>query len=79
MIPGSGGSAGGGHGNPLQCSCLESPANRGAWWAMISGVTESDMTEATKAGHSVGSFTCGLINSGDVLNNIWRTNEQTLP
>ena len=46
---------------------------------MISGVTESDMTEATKAGHSVGGFTCGLINSGDVLNNIWRTNEQTLP
>ena len=40
---------------------------------------ESDTTEVTKAGHSVGSFTCGLINSGDFLNNVWRTNEQTLP
>ena len=33
FIPGSGGSPGGGHGNPLQCSCLENPMNRGAWWA----------------------------------------------
>ena len=25
----------GGHGSPLQCSCLESPMDRGAWWAAI--------------------------------------------
>jgi len=30
-IPGSGRSLGGGHGNPLQYSCLENPMNRGAW------------------------------------------------
>ena len=30
-IPGSGGSLGGGHGNPLQYSCLENPMDRGAW------------------------------------------------
>ena len=30
-IPGSGGSPGGGHGNPLQYSCLEDPMDRGAW------------------------------------------------
>ena len=30
-IPGSGRSPGGGHGNPLQYSCLEDPMNRGAW------------------------------------------------
>ena len=29
-IPGSGRSPGGGHGNPLQCSCLENPMDRGA-------------------------------------------------
>ena len=29
-IPGLGRSPGGGHGNPLQCSCLENPMNRGA-------------------------------------------------
>ena len=27
-----------GKGNPLQCSCLENPRNRGAWWASIYGV-----------------------------------------
>ena len=30
-----------GNGNPLQCSCLENPGDRGAWWAAISGVTQS--------------------------------------
>ena len=28
-------------GNPLQCSCLENPRDRGAWWAAIYGVTQS--------------------------------------
>ena len=32
-IPGLGRSPGGGHGNPLQCSCLENPMGRGAWRA----------------------------------------------
>ena len=27
-----------GNGNPLQCSCLENPRDRGAWWAAIYGV-----------------------------------------
>ena len=31
----------GGHGNPLQYSCLESPMDRGAWWATIHRVTQS--------------------------------------
>ena len=30
-----------GNGNPLQCSCLENPRDRGAWWAAIYGVAES--------------------------------------
>ena len=30
-----------GNGNPLQCSCLENPRNRGAWWAAIYGVVQS--------------------------------------
>ena len=33
LIPESGGSPGGGDGNPLQYSCLENPMDRGAWWA----------------------------------------------
>ena len=32
-IPGLGRSLGGGHGNPLQYSCLENPTDRGAWRA----------------------------------------------
>ena len=30
-----------GNGNPLQCSCLENPRDRGAWWAAICGVAQS--------------------------------------
>ena len=30
-----------GTGNPLQCSCLDNPRNRGAWWAAIYGATKS--------------------------------------
>ena len=33
LIPESGGSPGGGNGNPFQYSCLENPMDRGAWWA----------------------------------------------
>ena len=40
-IPGSGRSPGGGYGNPLQCSCLENPMDRGAWQATVHGVTKS--------------------------------------
>ena len=40
-IPGSGRSPGGGHGNPLQYSCLENPVDRGAWWAMVCRATKS--------------------------------------
>ena len=40
-IPGSGRSPGEGNGNPLQCSCLENPMDRGGWWATVNGVTNS--------------------------------------
>ena len=30
-----------GNGNPLQCSCLENPRDRGPWWAAVYGVTQS--------------------------------------
>ena len=41
LISGSGKSPGGGHGNPLQYSCLENPMDRGAWWATVHGVVKS--------------------------------------
>ena len=40
-IPGSGRSPGEGNSNPLQYSWLENPMDRGAWWATVHGVTES--------------------------------------
>ena len=40
-IPGLGRSLGGGHGNPIQYSCLENPMDRGGWWATVYRVTKS--------------------------------------
>ena len=41
LIPGWGRFLGGGHGNPLQYSCLESPMDRGAWKIAVHGVEKS--------------------------------------
>ena len=41
LIPGPGRSPGGGNGNPLQCSCLENPTDRRAWWDTVHGVAKS--------------------------------------
>ena len=52
LIPGSGRSPGGGHGNPLQYSCLENPLDRRAWRALVHGVVKStsrDITSQTKS------------------------------
>ena len=40
-IPGLGRSPGGGHGNPLQYSCLENLTDRGAWWSTVHSVTKN--------------------------------------
>ena len=40
-VLGLGRSPGGGHGNPLQYSCLENPLDRGAWWATVHTVARS--------------------------------------
>ena len=41
LIAGLGQSPGGGHGNPLQFFCLETPMDTGAWWAMVHKVAKS--------------------------------------
>ena len=43
LIPGWGRSPGGGHGNPLQYSCLENPMDRAAYQATVRKVTKSWM------------------------------------
>ena len=40
-IPGSGRSSGGGHGNPLQYSCLKNPTDRGAYWVIVHRIAKS--------------------------------------
>ena len=43
-----------GNGNPLQCSCLENPRDRGAWWAAVYGVAQSQ-TRLTRLSSSSSS------------------------
>ena len=47
LIPGLERSSGGGHGNPLQSSCLENSMDRGAWLAHVHRIAELDMTKVT--------------------------------
>ena len=48
-----------GNGNPLQCSCLENPRDRGAWWAAVCGVTQSQTR--LKQLSSTSSIVTGII------------------
>ena len=53
-VPGLGRPPGEGKGYPLQCSCLENSVDRGAWWATVRGVAESDTAELlSTAQHSL--------------------------
>ena len=47
LIAGLGRSPGGGHGNPLQYSCLENRMDRGAWRATVHGVAKRPHAEVT--------------------------------
>ena len=51
-----------GNGNPVQCSCLENPRHRGAWWAAVYGVAQSStrlmqLSSSSKPTFSLSSFT----------------------
>ena len=59
-IPRLGRSPGGGHGNPLQYSCLENPMDRGAWRTTIHGVAKSQTQLSDKAQH-VAQYTSLLV------------------
>ena len=61
-VPGLGRSPGGGHGNPLQYSCLETPMDRGAWQATVHGVTESQTRLRTEHAPTHGMWRCDLQN-----------------
>ena len=68
LIPGSGRSPGEGNGSPLQYPCLENPMDRGAWWATVHWVAESDTTKGphfsvTSISLSSSSLICSSISS----------------
>ena len=44
---------GDGNGNPLQCSCLDNPRDRRAWWAAIHWVAQS-RTQLKRLSSSIG-------------------------
>ena len=61
LILGAGRSPRGGHGNPLQYYCLETPTDRGAWRAIVHGVTKSEVTEHTYYYYNFCGDVCSVI------------------
>jgi len=57
LIPGQGRSLREGNGNLLQYSCLGNPMDRGAWWAIVHGVTRVRHDLATKPPPPLSPFT----------------------
>ena len=67
-ISGSGKSPEGGHGNPLQYSCLKNSLDRGAWWATVHRVTTSQtqLNTHTHTDHMLQQFhTSGYLAKGN--------------
>ena len=47
-----------GNGNPLQCSCLENPRDKGAWWAAVYGVAQSRIRLKRLSSSNIPSCVC---------------------
>ena len=55
-----------GNGDPLQCSCLENPWDKGAWWAAVHGVTQS-LTQLKRLSSSSSSHSNTIQNAPDLF------------
>ena len=58
-----------GNGNPLQCSCLENPRDRGAWWAAVYGVAQGPTWLKRLSSSSSSSWQIKLTNSSNHMGN----------
>ena len=52
-----------GNGNPLQCCCLENPRERGAWWASVYGVPQSQTRLKRLSSNGDADIENGLVNT----------------
>ena len=83
FIPGLGKSSPGGHGNPLQYSCLENPRDGGAWWAAIYRVAQSQtwlkrLSSSSISSRKIGIFFCNHLSQKKQLLNIQFSSVQSL-
>ena len=64
-----------GNGNPLQCSCLENPRDRGAWWAAVYGIAQSRtlLKRLSSSSSRVGQEVEVVIHSHSVMFNSFAT------
>ena len=73
-VPGLERSPGGGKGNPLQYSCLESSVDKGALWAIVHGVTKTwrQLSTGLEEAHT------GIKIAGRNINNLRHADDTTL-
>ena len=72
LVPGSGRPPGGGHGYPLQYSCLGNPMDRRAWWATVPGVTKSWARLSDKHFHFLTALGLGAKDGLSQHNGLWK-------
>ena len=63
----AGRSPGGGHGNPLQYSCLENPMDRGDWWATVHWVAKSQIQLKQLSTHGCRHSPCDTTSSSEAF------------
>ena len=69
-----------GNGNPLQCSCLVNPRDRGACWAAIYGVAQSwtrlkPLSSSSSSAHKIDNYNRGGKKGGKKSKRIYRTSQ----
>ena len=77
-ILGSGRCPTGGHGNPLQCSCLENPMNRGTWRAIVHRVTKSQTWLKRLSTHAHTEAQIHSQEGEELLSPLYRAETETL-